>query len=88
MLRQLVHLLEENEGKIDLVAIGRSLDAQPSAVAGMLYTLVRKGRVVEMGPDCGVCDSCGLSNRCVLSARRIKRYQIICQPTVSDQSPV
>jgi len=80
MLSQLIHLLEENQGQIDLVAIGRSLDAQPSAVAGMLNMLVRKGRVVEIGPDCGACDSCGLSNRCTLPARRIKRYQIVRRP--------
>jgi hypothetical protein len=76
MLSQLIHLLEENQGEVDLVAVGRALDAQPSAVAGMLDTLVHMGRVVEIRPDCGHCESCGLSNRCVLQARRIKRYQI------------
>ena len=75
MLSQLIHLIEESDGEVDLVAVSRSLNAQPSAVAGMLDTLVRKGRVVEIGPDCGVCDSCGLSSQCVLPARRIKRYQ-------------
>ena len=86
MLSQLVHLIEENEGEIDLVAISRSLDAQPSAVTGMLDTLVRKGRVVEIGTDCGFCDSCGLSNQCVLPARRIKRYQVVRRPTLGGHS--
>ena len=77
MLSQLIHLLEENEGEIDLAAISRSLDTQPSAVSGMLETLIRKGRVVEIGADCGVCDSCGLANQCLLPARRIRRYQVV-----------
>lgn len=76
MLSQLIHLLDENEGELDLAAVSRSLDAQPSAVAGMLETLVRKGRVIEIGPDCGVCDSCGLSSQCALPARRIRRFQV------------
>jgi hypothetical protein len=77
MLSRLIHLLEENEGEIDLVGLSRSLNAQPSAVSGMLETLVRKGRVTEIGPACGVCDTCGLNSQCVLPARRIKRYQIV-----------
>jgi hypothetical protein len=76
MLSRLIHLLEENEGEVDLATISRSLDAQPSAVTGMLETLIRKGRVIEVGPDCGVCDTCGLNSQCVLPARRIKRYQV------------
>ncbi|UCG24261.1 MAG: hypothetical protein JSW55_19430 [Chloroflexota bacterium] len=77
MLSRLVHLLEENEGEIDLAAISRSLNAQPSAVSGMLEMLARKGRLIEIGPTCGVCDTCGLSSQCVLPARRIKRYQVV-----------
>lgn len=77
MLNRLIHLLDDNEGEIDLTAISRSLNAQPSAVSGMLETLVRKGRLVEIGPACGVCDTCGLSSQCVLPARKIKRYQSV-----------
>lgn len=86
MLSQLIHLLEENDGEIDLVAIGRFLNAQPSAVAGMLDTLIRKGRIVEIGPDCGVCDSCILSTQCMLPARRIKRYQVVRRPSFGGRS--
>jgi hypothetical protein len=77
MLSRLIHLLEQNEGEVDLATLSRLLDAQPSAVTGMLETLKRKGRVVELGPDCGVCDSCGLNSQCVLPARRIRRYQVV-----------
>jgi len=84
MLSQLIQLIEESDGEVDLVAVSRLLNAQPSAVAGMLDTLVRKGRVVEIGPDCGVCDSCGLSSQCVLPARRIKRYQVAPRRTPNN----
>lgn len=86
MLSKLIHVLEENEGEIDLLNVGRTLNAHPSAVAGMLDTLVRKGRVLEIGADCGICDSCSLSNQCVLPARRIKRYQVVSRSAVSGQS--
>jgi hypothetical protein len=79
MLSRLLQLLEENEGEVNLTVVSRALDAQPSAVAGMLETLVRKGRVVEIRPDCGLCDACALSSQCTLPARRIKRYQILRQ---------
>ena len=57
MLSQLIHLLEANEGEVGLTAISRALNAEPSAVSGMLETLVRKGRVIEVTPECGVCDT-------------------------------
>ena len=81
MLSRLIHLIEQNEGEVDLASISRSLDAQPSAVAGMLETLVHKGRVIEISPDCGICDTCGLNNQCALPARRIKRYQVVHRET-------
>ena len=84
MLSQLICLLEENEGEVDLATISRSLGAQPSAVAGMLETLIRKGRVIEVGPDCGVCDTCGLNSQCVLPARRIRRYQVVVRNTMGS----
>jgi hypothetical protein len=84
MLSQLIRLLEQNEGEVDLVAVGRQLNAHPSAVAGMLETLARKGRVVEIGADCGVCDSCALSSHCTLPGRRVKRYEIV-RPTVPHE---
>lgn len=86
MLSQLIHLLEENEGEVDLLAVSRSMNAQPSAVTGMLETLIRKGRVVEIRPTCGVCDSCALSSHCTLPARPIKRYQVVRQHAANNHS--
>ena len=76
MLSELLHLLEQSQTEYNLQELGYKLGAQPSAVAGMLEMLVYKGRVVELGTDCGVCDSCGLKGHCEIDVRRAKRYKI------------
>ena len=76
MLTELLHLLEQNHAEYDLQELGRILGVQPSAVAGMLELLVRKGRVVEMGADCGICDTCGIRSHCDIPVTRAKRYKI------------
>lgn len=83
MLRQLLHLIEQNDGELTLAELGRLLEADSGAVAGMLETLVRKGRIREVGTACGpdgsptLCDACSLHHRCNLSAARARRYQIV-----------
>lgn len=74
MLTELLQLLEQNQGELDLQDLSRELGAQPSAVAGMLDLLVRKGRIKEVGGDCGICETCSLHNECVLPAKRAKRF--------------
>jgi hypothetical protein len=86
MLSELLRLLEENPGELNLSEIGRRLNAHPSAVAGMLETLIRKGRVVELGADCGVCSDCSLQANCALPARRVRRFQL-SQSTISENRP-
>ncbi len=76
MLTELLRLLEEDHAEYSLQELGRILGVQPSAVAGMLETLVRKGRVLEVGGDCGICDSCGIRGHCDIPVTRAKRYRI------------
>ena len=83
MLSKLLDLLEENQGEMDLHFLSRQLDAQPSAVAGMFQLLIQKGRVVEIGPDCGPCSTCKLDSQCTLSVRRSKRYRL-SEPKMLD----
>jgi Mn-dependent DtxR family transcriptional regulator len=77
MLTDLLRLLEQNHAEYGLQELGRILGVQPSAVAGMLEMLVRKGRVVEMGADCGICDTCGIRGHCDIPVTRAKRYKIV-----------
>lgn len=74
MLAQLIALLENQEDGLSLFEISRRVNAQPSAVKSMLELLVRKGRLVEVGPDGKVCAACGLESNCQLLAVRGKRY--------------
>ena len=76
MIAKLLHLLEENQGEMDLYSLSRQLGAQPSAVDGMFQVLIQKGRVIEIDSDCGTCSSCILNSQCQLPIRRTKRYRL------------
>ena len=73
MLTELQRLIEQNQGEINLNQLSKQLGAQPSAVAGMLDFLIRKGRVQELGVDCRSCESCGFANECLMPVKRAKR---------------
>jgi len=76
MLNQLVTLLEAKKNALSLAEISREMKAQPSAVMSMIGLLVRKGRILEVGPDDKVCSTCGLESHCSLLAARGKRYMV------------
>lgn len=84
MLTQLLHLLEQNHGRLHLADLSRQLGAEPGAVLGMIETLVRKGRLVEAPPACGVCETCPLHSGCNLPVRRARQFVI----AHNRQSPV
>ncbi|MBI5825947.1 MAG: hypothetical protein HZB18_18120 [Chloroflexi bacterium] len=74
MLRQLLSLLEEKRNGMSLFEISRVMKAQPSAVLSMLELLVRKGKLLEIGPDGKCCSTCGMESECNLLAVRGRRY--------------
>jgi hypothetical protein len=78
MLAQLLALLESKHNGLSLAEISRALQAQPSAVRPMLALLVRKGKLLEVGPDGGYCNECGEQSGCSLLAARGTRYA--CAP--------
>ena len=80
MLAQLVSLLETNVNGLSLAEISRAMNAQPSAVLSMIGLLVRKGKLIEIGPDGKCCTTCGYESECNLLAARGKRYMMT--PTV------
>ena len=77
MLSQLVKLLADKENGLSLSEISREMKAQPSAVLSMIDLLVKKGRVLEIGPDNKVCTTCGLQSECNLLKARGKRYVVV-----------
>jgi predicted Zn-ribbon and HTH transcriptional regulator len=74
MLSQLVKLLEDKENGLSLSEISRAVNAQPSAVLSMIDLLVKKGKLLEIGPDGKCCTTCGFESGCNLLAARGKRY--------------
>ena len=76
MLTQLVQLLENTSNGMSLSEISRVLNVQPLVVNSMIDLLVRKGKLIEIGPDGKCCTTCGLQTECNLLAARGKRYAI------------
>jgi hypothetical protein len=75
MLTTLLRLLEESPDRFDLAQISRELGSQPSAVAGMIDTLVKMGRLEEINMECGSCSDCGMSDDCALSTVPIRHIR-------------
>jgi len=76
MLNQLVQLLDGQENGMSLAEISRALKAQPTAVLSMIDLLVRKDKLIEIGPDGKCCTTCGVQSDCNLLAARGKRYLV------------
>jgi Mn-dependent DtxR family transcriptional regulator len=76
MLNRLVYLLEGQENGMSLAEISRAMKSQPSAVLSMIDLLVKKGRLLEVGPDGKCCTTCGVQSDCNLLAARGKHYLI------------
>lgn len=77
VLTQLIDLLENKESGLSLSEISRTIGAQPSAVLSMIELLVKKGKLLEIGPDGKCCTTCGLESECHLLTARGKRYAIV-----------
>jgi hypothetical protein len=77
MLHQLVTLLESKENGLSLSEISRAMNAQPTAVLSMIHLLVKKGKLLEIGPDGKYCHTCGFESQCSLLAARGKRYAAV-----------
>jgi hypothetical protein len=76
MLTQLINLLENKENGLSLSEISRAMKVQPSALLAMIELLVRKGRLIEIGPDNQCCTTCGLQSDCNLLRARGKRFAV------------
>ena len=76
MLNQLIGLLDNKENGMSLAEISRAMQAQPSAVLSMIDLLVKKKKLLEIGPDGKCCTTCGVQSDCNLLAARGKRYLV------------
>ena len=62
MLNQILALLEAKENGLSLSEISRAVNAQQSAVLSMINLLVKKGKLLEIGPDGQCCTVCGVQS--------------------------
>lgn len=85
MLNQLLNLLERKKNGMSLSEISRAMNAQPSVVLSMIELLVKKGKLLEIGPDGKCCSTCGLGAECNLLAFRGKRYAAVT--AIRDEVP-
>lgn len=76
MLSELIRLLEEDSDNMSLQELSKTLGVHTSVVSGMLGLLVRKGRILEINPVCGLCDTCLLNNKCDESIHQAKIYKL------------
>ncbi|GAB4455554.1 MAG: hypothetical protein OHK0041_20160 [Anaerolineales bacterium] len=76
MLNQILALLEAKESGLSLSEISRALGVQPSAVLSMIELLVKKGKLLEIGPDGQCCTTCAVQSECNLLKARGKRYMV------------
>lgn len=58
MLKRLLQLIEAAEGPVHTQELSTQLGVAPSAVAGMLQTLVQTGRLQMAGEGNGAEDAC------------------------------
>ncbi len=63
MLKDIIRMFEQSERPTSLSEMARTLGVQESALEGMLDTLVRKGKLVEVGAEAG-CASGSCGSRC------------------------
>ena len=77
MLRELLALLESNDGCLSVNELSRRLHAEPSAVDGMVQTLVQRGRLLSLdSTGSAPCETCSAAEGCALAAFRNKRYVV------------
>jgi len=78
MFERILRELAAATGPVSLWDLGRRLEIEPSALAGMLDFLVRKGRLRVSGgdalPDCG---SCGQRGACPYAVALPKSYALV-----------
>ena len=82
MLTRILNEYRKSGGFISLDRLSRKLGVDRSALEGMLETLVRQGRLREIGPTAQACGSCssggchGCASRKV-SANTGKSYELV-----------
>jgi hypothetical protein len=91
MLKQVLRLLETRQGGMGAIEISRQLKVPPTALEGMLETLVQRGRLRRLragDTTCAgdaPCGACPLQPECnLLAGRGNTRYVVVPRPEVGS----
>ncbi len=80
VLSRITEELENAQGPLTLAEMGRRLDIERSALAGMLEFLVRKGKLREVDSELPECSRCWAKGRCaalLLSRTTGRLYELV-----------
>jgi hypothetical protein len=84
MLSQILAEFQQAHGPLCLDELSRKLDIETSALEGMLQTLVRRGRLLEMNPTHPGCVACPARGGCVILTNGVqKSYFLILRNPAS-----
>ncbi|GIK39907.1 MAG: hypothetical protein BroJett011_37400 [Chloroflexota bacterium] len=74
MLKQILAEFEQKPTTLCLDELSQKLAITPSALEGMLDTLVRKGRLLEVSATHNACHTCPARAGCVIISSSAKSY--------------
>jgi hypothetical protein len=74
MLKKILAEFEQNTPALCLDELSQKLDVETGALEGMLQTLVRKGRLLEIDANGSACDICPVKSGCFLITGAQKSY--------------
>lgn len=82
MLKQILDILRSRQGVVSVRELAQALQAQPSAVEGMLQELVRMGKLRyesghAEGETCVTCSGCGGAEDCPVLFYVPRRLQLV-----------
>ncbi|HXV97502.1 MAG TPA: FeoC-like transcriptional regulator [Anaerolineae bacterium] len=80
MLKQILFEFQQSDRPLCLDELSYSLAIEPGVLAGMLQTLVQKGRLQEIGLHHNACVACPARTGCVIITNTAKTYVLAAPP--------
>ena len=82
MLRSILAIYEQDPGALCVDEVAQKLDREPSVVEGMLETLVKLGKLVEI--DTETCGLCAARSMCILISSGRRSFTLASRATSAD----
>ena len=87
MLKQILAEFEQSPATLCLDELSRKLAVTPSALEGMLETLVQKGRLLIISASHTACQTCPAKAGCVIISSTAKSYLLAPLPFGQEPNP-